>query len=340
MSQNNHSKAQILIADDEPLLRDILSRKLNEEGYKCLQACDGLDALKKLGSCQIELVLLDLNMPGKSGIEVLQDIKVKYPDTAVIMVTAMANVDLAINALKMGAYDYIIKPVDQKILLISIERAMEARRIILENKDYHLNLEKKVEEQTRKIRESSLNAIKSLAYALEAKDKYTSGHSKRTTDISVAIAEELSLPQEKIEKIRLAGLLHDLGKIGVRDTILDKAGKLTAEEFAEVRTHSEVGERILKPVVEDLEILEMVRHHHERYDGKGYPDGLRGDQISQGARVLAVADAYYAMTSDRPYRSAMTVKDAVAQLESGKQTQFDSQVVDAFLRALAKGKIK
>ena len=356
MIKNNQPKAQILIADDEHLIRDVLTRKLIEKGYQCLTASTGLEAVEKLDTCQIDLALLDINMPGKSGVEVLQHIQIKYPDTAVIMVTAMASIEVAINAMKLGAYDYVIKPIDQKLLLLSIDRALERRRLILENKDYQRNLEGKVAEQTQKIRESFLNAIKSLAYALEAKDQYTAGHSQRTTEISVVIAQELALPPDVIEKIRLAGLLHDIGKIGLRESILNKPGELTEEELQHVKMHSEIGERILSPIIEDAEILEMVRHHHERYDGKGYPDGIeagqlsRGSQIlaiadtyanlSQGALILAVSDAYDAMTSNRHYRKAMTPKEARAQLETGKGTQFDPKILDIFFELLDAGKIK
>lgn len=356
MMKNSRTKARLLIADDEPLIRDILSRKLDDEGFSCLQASNGIEALKNLDIYQIDLALLDINMPGKSGVEVLQEIQVKYPDTAVIMVTAMAGVEIAINAMKLGAYDYIIKPVDQKLLLLSIDRALDRRRLVLENKDYQHNLETKVEEQTHKIRESFLNAVKSLAFALEAKDNYTSGHSQRTTEIATAIATELSLSPDVIEKIKLAGLVHDIGKIGVRESVLNKPGTLTDEEYAHVKSHCAIAERILSPIVADVEILEIVRHHHERFDGKGYPDRMQAKQISrgaqiltvadayanlsQGALILAVSDAYDAMTSDRPYRKGLAPEAARAQLESGKDAQFDPEIVDVLLKLLDEGRIK
>ncbi len=346
---------QILIVDDELRIRDILSRKLNSEGYECIVTDCGESALPELRKRRFDLVLLDVSMPGKSGVDVLKEIQVMCPDTAVIMVTAMADAQTAINAMKIGAYDYIIKPVDLNMLTVNVDRALDKRRLILENRNYQLHLEERVEEQTRKVREAFLNSIKSLAYALEAKDKYTHGHSQRVTEIAVAIAEELGMSQDAIEKIRLAGLLHDIGKIGVRETILNKPGKLSDEEFNEVKCHSVVGERILSPIVEDKEVLEMVRHHHERYDGKGYPNGLTGEQISKGAGVLSVAetcativyegtlslataDAYDAMTSARPYREAMTSEEACAELVKNKGKQFAPETVDAFLKVLKKGK--
>jgi len=353
MTTGNKNKAKILIVDDELRVREILSRKLADNGYHCFTAPDGNDAIKLLKSDQFDLVLLDIMMPGKPGPEVLQEIKAKYPDTAVIMVTAISDVQTAIGLMRMGAYDYIIKPIELNVLSLSLDRALEKRELIIENRDYQLHLEQRVEEQTKKIRQSFLNSTTSLAYALEAKDKYTHGHSERVTDIAVTVARELAIPKDTLEKIRLAGLLHDVGKIGVSELILNKPGKLTSEEFELVKSHCEIGERILSPIVEDNAILEMVRHHHERYDGTGYPDGLSGKQITQaasiitiaeaynnilsrGALALAVADAYDAMTSDRPYRPAMPTEDACSELETGKGKQFDPVIVDTLLNLVKK----
>jgi putative two-component system response regulator len=357
MTDSKNNEAKILIVDDEARVREILSRKLADEGYHCLTAPNGNNALKLLKADKVDLVLLDIMMPGKSGAEVLKEIKDTHPDTAVIMVTAVADVQTAIGLMKAGAYDYIIKPVELNVLLVSLNRALEKRRLIIENKDYQSHLENRVEEQTTKVRQSFLNSITSLVYALEAKDKYTHGHSQRVTKIAVAVAKNLDIPKEVIKKIELAGLLHDVGKIGVSEMILNKPGKLTTEEFEAVKAHCEIGERILAPIVEDKEILEMVRHHHERYDGNGYPDGLSGGQITQGASIvavaeayatiaspgamsLAVADAYDAMTSDRPYRPAMTAEIACAELERCKGKQFDPVIVDTFLSLLKKGKLR
>jgi len=360
VDRTNGEKARILIADDELSIRDIVSRRLTEDGYKCTVACDGRDALKKMNGSEFDLALLDIKMPGKLGTDVLREIQVKFPDTAAIMISAIADVEMAIKSMKMGAYDYIVKPINLNVLMVCVDRALDKRRLVLENRSYQLHLEKKVNRQTEKIRNSFLNSITSLAYALEAKDRYTSGHSQRVTEMAVAIARELGVSEDKVEKIRLAGLVHDIGKIGVRESVLNKPGKLTGEERREIMSHCEIGERILSPVVEDEEILKMVRHHHECHDGTGYPDELSGEEIpegarilavadaytnmssnlkgreklSQGARILAVADAYDAMTSDRPYRQAMSPQDACAELERGKGKQFDPVVVDTFLKVM------
>jgi len=336
---NNFTKARILIADDDFSVREIISLRLTDEGYHCTVASDGDSASEKLHACQFDLALLDIKMPGKSGIEVLEEIQVNYSDTATIMVTAVADIETAIHSLKLGAYDYVAKPVDFNMLMISIDRALDKRRLILENESYRLHLEEKVKEQSAKIQKSFLNSITCLAYALEAKDEYTSGHSRRVTEKAVAIAEELDISQENIEQLRLAALVHDIGKIGIEEPTLNKPGSLTDEEYHYIKSHPEIGERILTPIVEDKEILDIVRHHHERYDGLGYPDRLEAEQIPLGARIVAVADTYDAMTSDRSYRKAMSNEDACDEIRRCKNYQFDPVIVDAFLKITNKDKL-
>ncbi len=324
---------RILIVDDEELIRRLLHQKLSSEGYRCQKASSAAQALDKLKSNPVELVILDIKMPGKSGMELQLELRARYPDTAVIMATAIADTSTAIQCMKEGAYDYITKPFNLDKVVLSVGRALEKRRLELENKDYQQHLEQKVEEQAGKIRTSFINAVTALAYALEAKDIYTSGHSQRVTKISVTIARELGMPQDSIDKIRLAGLVHDIGKIGIRESVLNKPAPLTDDEFRHIKSHCQAGEHILTPIVEDKEILRAVRHHHERYDGMGYPDGLRGEQIPLGARILSVADAFDAMTSERPYRLAMSAQDACAEIERCKGTQFAPKVADAFFRS-------
>lgn len=347
-------RKQILIVDDEAGIREILSRKLSSAGFDCRTADNGSDALKTINSWCPDIVLLDVNMPGKSGAAVLKEIGEQHPDTAVIMVTAIAEVQVVISLLKDGAYDYVIKPIELNTLLLSIERTLEKRRLIDENRQYQLHLEQKVEEQTQKIRQSFLNAITSLATALEAKDRYTHGHSKRMTDTAVAIARKMDLPEAEIKRIELAGLLHDIGKIGISEEILNKPGKLSNDEYDLVKMHPEIGERILQPIIEDPEIISMIRHHHEYYDGSGYPDGLPGSEhpsahernaresvncLSLTTMILTAADAFDAMISDRPYRSAMSLEATLAELQRCKNRQFHPRVVDTFIAMLESGAV-
>jgi len=325
-------QGSILIVDDEVSVRRLLSRRVTEEGYRCEEASTGDEALIKIRSNLVQLVILDIKMPGRSGIELLLEIKATHPDIAVIMATAIIDTSTAIQCMKQGAYDYITKPFNLDEVVLNIERALEKRKLELENRDYQQHLEQKVGEQAQKIRASFLNAITALVYALEAKDKYTSGHSQRVAEISVAIATELGLPRQDIEKIRLAGLIHDIGKIGVRESVLNKPARVTADEYQHILSHCDIGEHILTPIVEDEQILTAVRHHHERYDGTGYPDRLSGSQIPLGAKILAVADTYDAIISGRPYREAVSIQTACDEIQRHKGTQFDPEVVDAFLR--------
>ena len=351
-------QGSILIVDDEEMVRKLLHQKLSTAGYQCQEAGSADQALDKLRNNPVELVISDIKMPGKSGIELLAEVKAMYPDTAIIMATAVADTATAVQCMKQGAYDYITKPFHLDEVVLGLERALEKRRLELENRDYQLHLEQKVEEQTQEIRASFLDAIAALVYAQEAKDQYTSGHSQRVAEISAAIASELGMSGDDIEKIKLAGSIHDIGKIGIRDAVLHKPGKLTDDEYKYVISHCEIGEHILSPIVRDKGILDMVRHHHERYDGTGYPDGLSVEQIpraasilavaevcvdiaydhsedetlSQTATILAVADAYDAMTSDRPYQAAFSVGEALKEIRRGAGSQFDPEVVDALLR--------
>jgi len=324
--------AGILVVDDEESVRRLLITQLTDEGYRCHEASNARQVLDELHGNNIGLVMLDIKLPGKSGIELLPEIKSAYPDISVIMLTATADMKTAIQCLKHGAYDYITKPFELAEITLSVARAFEKRRLELENKEYQQHLEEKVAEQANKIRASFLNAITALAYALEAKDAYTSGHSQRVSNLSVAIARELNLPQSQINELRLAGLLHDIGKIGVRESVLNKPGRLTRKEFAMVKRHPEIGEHILRPIVDSADILEAVRNHHEHYNGSGYPDGLKNNEIPLAARILAVSDAYAAMTSERPYRKSMSADAALDEIARHKGTQFDPEIADTFTR--------
>lgn len=328
---NKAKSSRILIVDDESSIREVLRRTLTDEGYECEVSICVDEALEKLDDNPADLVLSDIMMPGRTGVELLEEIMKKIPDTAVIMVTAVSDTQTAINAMKMGAYDYVTKPFNLVEVVMSVERALEKRELLIANREYREHLETTVEEKTSEIRNTFLGAVKALAEALEAKDPYTNGHSKRVTEITVTIAREMGVDNEMLEKIRLAGMVHDIGKIGVPELVLLKANKLTNEEFEFIKSHPPAGERILRPVIKDATVLDIVRHHHERYGGGGYPSGLKEREIPWGARLLAVADAYDAMTSNRPYRSAMSPEKARAQILANRGSQFDPEIVDVFV---------
>jgi len=326
-----NKRERILIVDDEAMVRRLLWQKLSREGYQCEEADSAEQALDRLRGNSTELVILDIKMPGKSGMELLPEIRAGYPDTAVMMATALTDVNIAIQCMKQGAYDYISKPFNLGEVVLGVNGVLERRRLELEIREYQQHLEEKVEEQTQEIRRLFLGAIEALVFALEAKDKYTAGHSRRVTDIAVAIGRELGLSPDDIEDLRWGGLLHDVGKIAVDQLIQNKAGKLTTEEYENIMTHAHVGAGIVKPVV-NKKVVEMIEHHHDHYDGSGLHQVVAGKDIPLGARILAVADAFDAMTSDRPYRSAMSVEEALNEGRQCAGTQFDPVVVAAFLQ--------
>jgi response regulator RpfG family c-di-GMP phosphodiesterase len=327
---------QCLIVDDEPRLRRVLVRLLENEGFSCAEAGSGVEALRALEAQPVPLVISDLRMPEMDGVTLLREIVARWPDTAVIMVTAVAEVESAVACLQLGALDYVAKPFHLDEVRARVRQALDKRRLILENKSYHQDLEARVTVQARRIEEIFLEGVHALVEALEAKDAYTRGHSRRVAFYASAIARRLALDAETIDTIGLGGELHDIGKIGVSEEVLHKAKKLTDAEYRHVMEHPVIGYHILGPLLRDVPAaLGIVRSHHERLDGKGLPDGLRGDTIPFEARIVSVADAFDAMTSVRPYRPSLSVADALAELERMKRIQFDPMAVDAFTAAFA-----
>jgi putative two-component system response regulator len=321
----------LLIVDDEAAIRKVLFQKLSREGYQCEEADAAEQVLNTLATSPIALVILDIKMPGKSGIELLPEIKSGYPDTEVIMATAVTDINVAIQCLKQGADDYLCKPFNLEEVSLAVQRALEKRRLKLEIREYQQFLEEKVEEQTGEIRKIFLGAIEALVSALEAKDKYTGGHSRRVTEVALALGNELGLSGEDMEDLRWGSLLHDVGKIAIDQLIQNKPGKLTREEYEHIMTHARIGADIVRPIVNG-KIIEIIEHHHDHYDGSGLHQVTVGDDIPLGARILAVADALDAMTSDRPYRPAMSITKAIDEIKRCAGTQFDPDVVTALLK--------
>jgi putative two-component system response regulator len=327
----NH-KESILIVDDEALIRKLLCQELLEKGYTCKEANGAQHMLETLGGDTPELVILDIKMPGKSGIDLLPEIKASYPDTAVIMATAVVETGIAIECMKRGADDYICKPFNLEEVALSVGRTLEKRKLQLKIKEYQQYLEDRVGMQTQEIRKLFLGAIESLVFALEAKDKYTAGHSRRVTDIALAIGSELGLSTNEMEDLRWGSLLHDVGKIAIDKLVQNKPGRLTRVEYEHIMIHANVGARIVRPVV-NKKVVEIIEHHHDHYDGSGLHQTIAGQDIPLEARILAVADAFDAITSDRPYRVVMSVEEALDEIMRCTGTQFDPVVANAFLKA-------
>ena len=327
-----------LIVDDEPALRQLLVHLMSDVGFSCIEAGDGEAALAALARHEVTLVLSDLRMPKLDGLGLLAEIRRRSPDTAVVLITGVADVKVAVSALASGAMDYITKPFHVEEVRVRVEQAMEKRRLILDNRGYHERLQEKVAVQARRLEELFLASVQSLADALEVKDPYTRGHSERVSHYCGVLAREMRLSGELLRRIELGGHVHDIGKIGVREDVLNKPAKLTKEEYQHIMTHPMVGWKILAPLLADTpEALNIVRSHHERFDGRGIPDGLAGTAIPLEARIAAVADSFDAMTSDRPYRLRLSMEEAIAEIVRCSGAQYDPAVVQAMLRAVDAG---
>jgi len=321
-----------LVVDDEPHLRRLLSRLMRSDGFVCEEAENGRVAQEALARQPAMLVLTDLHMPELDGIGLLRHVRAVYPDTVVILITAVSDVETAVGCLAEGAMDYLAKPFHPDEVRARVRQALEKRRLILENREYHERLEEKVAIQAQRIEDIFLASIHSLVDALELRDTYTHGHSLRVSRYSVMIARELGMPDEFIRQVELGGRVHDIGKIGVREQVLHKASPLTDEEYRHVMEHPVTGWRTLQPLLRDHAIaLNVVRSHHERWDGGGLPDRLSGDAIPLEARIAAVADTFDAMTSHRPYRPQLPLDATLEELHRCRGTQFDARAVDAFV---------
>jgi putative two-component system response regulator len=327
--------ANCLIVDDEPSVRRSLSRMLAAQGFKCLEAGsgkEGLEVLDQIG--EIPLIISDMKMPELDGMGFLEAVRERFPDSSVIMLSGMSETTTAVDCLHLGAADFLLKPISLGELQARVTRALEKRALVLQNRFYHEHLERQVQEQAQRIQELFLQGIQMLARALEAKDAYTRGHSIRVSRYAVATAARLGFVDARLAGIRLGGELHDIGKIGTREAVLHKPGSLTAEEFSQICEHPTLGEKMLSPLAhESPDVLRIVRSHHERLDGAGFPDGLRGENIPIEARIVAVADAFDAMTTRRPYRDSRPPDEAMCELRRVAGTQLDPEAVEAFVAA-------
>jgi putative nucleotidyltransferase with HDIG domain len=332
----------VLIVDDEPNATTLVARILGRVGYRCDVAQDAEEALAKTAAQDYAAALLDIGLPGMDGITLLERLREARPELATLVVTGDSSAQTAVEAVKRGADDYLVKPFAAEQLIASLEHALRLRRLETENRAYREHLEQLVEARTaelgdrdRRMRQLLMGSVAALCTALEAKDQYTEGHSRRVAEYAVLIGAALRLPDEDVERLRLAGLLHDIGKIGVRDEVLTRPGPLSHVEYLHVISHATLGAEILGAIPELAELARWIRHHHERYDGSGAPDGLAGTNIPLPSRIIAVADAYDAMTSSRPYRPGMTEEEARAELQRQQGQQWDPICVQRFLTALA-----
>lgn len=337
-------QSKILIADDDPLVRDAVVKILELFGYNVVPVSDGNEVLQRVSE-DIDTIILDINMPGMNGFDTIKALNKKGSEIPVLFLTGAGSMEYAVKAINLGAYDFIGKPIeDLDLFEVKIRRAIEKRTFLRREKSYKENLEKEVRKKTKELAEknillekyshhlevSSVNTIITLNTALEEKDQYTAGHTKRVTEYSQIIAKKMGLPKKEIDVVTRACQLHDIGKLVIDVSCIQKPGPLTDEEWMLVKKHPEIGENIIKPLNFLQNEGEIVRHHHERMDGKGYPDGLVGDEINLLTRIVTVADSFDAMTSKRSYKINMSMAEALAELRVCCNTQFDPKVVEAF----------
>jgi len=326
----------VLVVDDEEPIRNALRKFLKQQQFEVYSAGSGDEALQQLRLHKVSLMLSDIRMPGTSGVDLVPQALEIEPDLAILMLTAVNDATSAALCMQRGAMDYLTKPIELADLARAVQRALKRREMQLENRELNQWLKEEVTTQTAQLQRErhrlervSTATLEALVNALEAKDPYLRGHSARVADFSANIAAEMQLPEEEVERIRMAGRLHDLGKIGTREGVTNKEGPLTPEEFEHVKQHVIIGAQILAPLTHLGDVVSMVRSHHERWDGTGYPEGLRGEEIPVGGRVIAAAEVFDALTTSRPYQDKMTPEQAIERLADLSGTVLDPKVFDA-----------
>ena len=333
----------VLVVDDEEPIRNALRKFLKQQQFEVFTAGSADEALQQLRLHKVTLMLSDIRMPGTSGVDLVPQALEIEPDLAILMLTAVNDATSAALCMQRGAMDYLTKPIELADLGRAVQRAIKRREMLLENR--HLNQWLKEEVTTRtaelhrqqhRMERISTATLEALVNALEAKDPYLRGHSARVADLSANIATELGMNEDEVERVRMAGRLHDLGKMGTRDAVVNKEGPLTPEEFEHVKQHVIIGAQILAPLVHLGDVVSMVKSHHERWDGTGYPDGLRGEEIPRGGRIISAAEVYDALTTARPYQEKMTPEQAVERMADLSGTVLDSTVYDALARIVSR----
>jgi putative nucleotidyltransferase with HDIG domain len=341
-------RGRILIVDDEPSNRTQLIEGLSAEGFECRALASGVEAIKLLELERFDALISDLRMPGISGLTLLETARTKYPWMSFLIATGVDNVRVGVDAMKQGADDYILKPFRLGAVAVAVERALEKKRLELDSEAYPGRLEDMVHGRTKQLRaaiksiqpapkaisQANDETVKALGATLAMRDTETERHSGRVACYCLEIAKAVGCSPEQMQQIERGAYLHDIGKTGIPDAILKKPGKLTPEEVAVMRTHSRIGYEFVCHIPFLAPAAEIVLAHHERFDGTGYPQGLKGDDIPLGARIVAVTEAFDVIVHDQPYRSARTFEDAIAELRRCSGTQFDPKVVTAFLEWL------
>jgi len=330
---------RILVVDDEETIREIVCSMLAGAHFETRQAASGVEAMALLESGEeFDLVLSDMLMAEMDGTALLERAKEKYPDVPVVMVTTVSDIQVALQALRHGAYDYLPKPFEREQLLATVRRALENRRLKRENDAYRTNLEARVAERTQQwkaalsdLERSYDITLEALGDALDLKDAETEGHSRRVTAFTIAIAQRMGMPKDDIRVIARGAFLHDIGKMAIPDKILTKPDKLTPDEVDIMKEHAWYGYKIVKNIPFLSEASEIVYSHQEKFDGSGYPRRLKAEEIPLGARIFSIADTFDAITSDRPYRPRQSDEAARKEIAAWSGRQFDPRIVEVFL---------
>lgn len=332
------TKPRLLIVDDEAEVRGVLNDLLSGT-YECAEAASAEEALAKLRETDHQLVISDITMSGMSGLEMIPHVKIVSPDTVIVMISGMQTIESAINALRLGAFDYLMKPFDLRQAEAAVARAFDHHELIVAKRRYENHLEELVTQRTAELDDAlgSLenayrSTLKALTAALETRDAETHGHSERVVTFSLRLGREYGLTATEMKALEFGSLLHDIGKIGVPDAILRKPAKLTEEEWERMREHPLHGQQILRGIKFLEGAARVVAQHHEKWDGSGYPLGLKAEDIDVCARIFAVADAFDAITSDRVYRKGRPYEAAAQELDEWAGRQFDPKIVEAFHR--------
>jgi putative two-component system response regulator len=336
---------RILVVDDEETIRLAIGKFLRSRGYEVHAAESGAAALDQLERQRFLLMLCDVRMPGMSGVEVVPKASVTDPDLAILMLTAVNDAPTATEALSGGAMDYLMKPIELVDLEKAVQRALHKRDLRIEQRRVEQMIREEVvlrtaelEREKAALRTMTIGVAETLINAMEAKDVYLRGHSQRVAELSASMAEALGLDEDTVEAVRLAGRLHDVGKIGIKEAILNKPDKLTPEEFDHIKDHVRIGMEILSPLKHIALSLQFVQDHHEHWDGGGYPRGLAGERISIGGRILAAADAFDAVTSKRAYREPMGQQETIEYLAAHSGTLLDPRIYDALRQVVGRRK--
>ncbi len=334
---------QILVVDDEEPIRNALKKFLTQQQFEVYAAGTGDEALQQLRRHRVALMLCDIRMPGTSGMDLVPQALEIEPELAILMLTAVNDATSAALCMQRGAMDYLTKPIELADLGRAVQRALKRREMLLENRQLNQWLKEEVTTRTAelqrermKLERLSIATLEALVNALEAKDPYMRGHSARVADLSATIAHQLGIADEDVEHVRVAGRLHDIGKIGTREAVLNKQGALSPDEFEHVKQHVVIGSQILAPLGHLGDIIPSVRHHHERWDGTGYPDGLRGEEIPIGARVIGAAEVFDALSTSRAYQEKLSPEKAIERIADLSGTVLDPKVYDALASVVAR----